>query len=450
MAVRGSVLVVGGGSAGTAAARILADADFRVTVAEPGKLGGLCLWRGCVPKKALYRSADVLRLTRSAEQFGVLPGEPALDWQGVLAWKWHAQETYAGDQEALLAARGIERVDAPARFLSPETLEVGGSVLAPDHVVVAAGSEPVVLGIPGAELADVSDDVLHYPEPPESLLVVGGGYVGMEFASAYALFGTEVSVVTDGVRVLEHADAEAAGVVTKRMAATGARFVTGARVSAIEGEPGALRTYYETPREKSSIGSQRVLMAAGRRPALSELDLATGGVETDERGRPVLDEALRSVSNPRVFFAGDARGDLMLTPLASYDGRLAARSIVGGGPLPHDAVVPQVTFTHPPIGQVGLTEEAAAARGLAVRVGRQPFEPLGAAIIDDERTGFVKLLFAADDGRLVGAHVAGVAAPELVWALALAVRVRATAEDMRATLGVHPAFCEALNWAAWA
>lgn len=446
---RGTVLVVGGGSAGTSAARRLADAGLEVTLAEPDRPGGSAVWRACIPANALRRSAAVLGTVSAAEEFGVIPGEIALDWQSVLAWKWHAQETYAGDQRADLESRGIDFVEAPARFVSPDVVEAGRRVFSPDHVIVCTGSEPIVLGVPGAELADSSEGALHYAEPPETLTVVGGGRVGMEFASSFAAFGTRVTVVCASDRVLPHVDEEVAEPVIRAMRARGVDIFPGSCVTAIETDRGRLRTYFDTRDQRRAVDSAKVLMAVGRRPALAPLDLAAARVEVDESGSPVLDESLRSKTNPRVWFAGDAAGAAMLTPLASDDGRSVATSIVTGRPLGPDRVVPAVTFTIPPIGQVGLTEREARAAGLAVHVGRRRFDSLGAAIVSDERPGLVKLLFAQDDGRLVGGHVAGSAAPELAWALALAVRMRATADDMRATLGVHPSFCEALNSAAW-
>jgi hypothetical protein len=196
---KGRIVVIGSGAAGTGAARTLAAAGWDVTVAERDRVGGTCLWRGCMPKKALYNAARARRNAERAEMFG-LEGATGFDWQSVLAWKWHSQETYAGDQEAGFADRGIRLVKGHARFVSPDAIEIDGVHLPFDHAVVAAGSRPVMPPITGIELADTSTGALSYSDPPASLLVVGGGFIGVELATVFASFGSEVTVITAGVR----------------------------------------------------------------------------------------------------------------------------------------------------------------------------------------------------------------------------------------------------------
>jgi len=450
MAKRGMVLIIGGGTAGRAAGGRLVSAGWDVTVVERDRVGGLCLWRGCMPKKALYRSAATYRLLGAAEQFGVMPGGVGYDWQSALAWKWHAQETYAGDQPAILRDRGMQLIEGEARFVSADEVTVGNDILSPDHIVIATGSRPVMPPIPGIELADTSDDALRYPEVPESLLIVGGGYIGVEFAGVYASFGTAVTLVHSQDRLLPASDTDCADVVARHLERLGVTFHLGCRASEIAGAPGALEAgWTESATEKRFTGTfDRVLMATGRRPALEELDLEVSGVEVDDRGRLVLDEHLRT-TNERVWAAGDAAGIMMHTPVANYEGRTVAESIVSGTPhAPSYHTAPTAVFTVPQVAQVGFTEERAREAGIAYRVGATSFEYLGAAIVDDERDGLVKLLFAEDDGRLLGAHIAGPTASDMIHGLALALRMRATQDDIAATLGIHPSYSEAINWAA--
>lgn len=452
MSDTGSVVVLGSGAAGTAAARRLADAGWSVTVVEKDKVGGTCLWHGCMPKKALAVSAHAMREMTQAEQFGVICETPEYDWPSVLAWKWHAQETYAGDQVAGLADRGISLVRGSARFSNDNSVEVDGTVLGFDHAVIATGSEPILPDIPGIELADTSAEALGYREPPSHLLIVGGGFIGLEFAGIYASFGTRVTVVTSGERPLSVADADVVAVVLRHLGQLGVRFVTSRQVTALSGQTGAIAAELsEGNRVEPPFETfDRVIMSVGRRPAVGTLAVDNAGIQVDPRGRLVVDTAGRT-SNERVWAAGDAAGGMMQTPVASYEGRTVAASILGGVPLPFDtSAVPTTTFTIPHIATVGLTEAAAAAAGIAYRVASTTFEFLGAAIIEDDRDGLVKLLFAEDDGRLLGAHIAGPTASDLIYALALAVRHRHTAEDLQVVLGIHPAYSEAINWASFA
>ena len=450
MSGRGSVLVIGSGAAGSGAARKLAGAGWDVTVAERGKVGGTCLWSGCIPKKALYNTARSMRDVLASEQFGIECGEPSVDWQSVLAWKWHAQETYAGDQEGIMVDRGIRLLKAGARFTSPKQVEVGGEMLTPDHVVLATGSAPVLPPIEGIDLADTSEQALHYTEPPESLLIVGGGYIGMEFAGIYASFGTKVTVVEAGDRVLPASDADAAAVVARHLAHLGVEFFYGCRIERLSGETGNISgTFKETASGETHTDQyHRVLMATGRRPVYDGLELETAGIELDNRGRLVIDKYLRT-TNPNIWAAGDAAGGMMQTPVAHYEGTVVAESIDSGEPRePVCTTVPTTVFTVPQLAQVGLTEDQAKAANIPYRISQTTFEYLGAAVIEDDRDGLVKYLFAKEDDRLLGAHIAGPAADAMIYAAALGIKIGATSEDLRCVSGIHPGYSEALNWAA--
>jgi len=447
---RGSVLILGGGTAGRAAGRSLASSGWDVTLVERDRVGGLCLWRGCMPKKALYHAARVYRTALEAEQFGVECGTPQYDWQGVLAWKWHAQETYAGDQPQIVRDAGITLIEGNARFVSESEVSVDGKILTAGRIIIATGSHSVMPPIPGVELTDTSDDALRFTEIPDSLLIVGGGYIGMEFAGIYASFGTSVTIVSSTDRLLPASDADTAAVAHRHLERMGVTIHLGCRVGDVAGETGALEASWTCADslERHSGTFTRVLMATGRRPALEDLDLEVAGIDRDDHGHLVLDESLRT-TNERVWAAGDAAGTMMQTPVANYEGRLVAASIETGEPrMPDYASVPTTVFTVPQVAQVGLTEAQAREAGISYRVGKTTFEYLGAAIVDDERDGLVKLLFAEDDGRLLGAHIAGPTASDMIHGLALALRMHATQDDIAGTLGIHPSYSEAINWAA--
>ncbi len=449
METKGRVVVIGSGTAGLAAARSLVSAKWDVTTIERDRVGGTCLWYGCMPKKALYNAARARRGAERAEMFGLTPAEE-YDWQSVLAWKWHAQETYAGDQEANATERGIRVVRGDARFTDIERITVDGTTLPFDHAVIATGSRPVLPPVPGIELADTSIDALSYPEVPATMLVVGGGYIGMELAAVYAAFGTEITLVTSGARPLSNLDPDTSAVAVTRLARTGATICTRCRLTELGGTPGALAATFTDAEGRSHSGTwERVLVATGRAPGVDGLALDVAGVEVDSGGRIVHDGYLRT-TNPAVWVAGDAAGGMMQTPVANYEGQTVAASIDSGSPrMPDYSAVPTCVFTTPQLGQAGITEAEARRQGIAVDVHTQAFEFLGAAIIEDERDGFVKLIFAEDDGRLLGAHIAGPTASDLAYAMSIAIRHGATRETLQGTIGIHPAYNEALNWAAW-
>ncbi len=445
------VLIIGAGTAGTRVARSLAGAGWRVTVVEHGQFGGSCLWHGCVPKKALYTAAQTRREAAEAARMGFASGPPDLDWDRLMAWKGEMQRAYAGDQEGILAGLGAELVHGEAHFLSPDEVSAGGRNYRPSRVLVATGSRPVRPRLPGGDLADTSDDALEYPARPATLVIIGGGYIAMEFAGIYAAFGTEVTVVVRGGDLLTGFDPEAAALARAGLEDLGVTFLMHTETRALKGERGALELRVAGPDGcERALACERVLAATGRVPAIDDLELAAGGVEVDERGRPRLDAGLRSTSNPRVWFAGDAAGGIALTPVAGLEGELVAQSMLSGKPQAVDlAGMPSACFTVPQVARVGLGEAELAARGAPYQVARGGFEYVAQAIIDDRRDGLVKLL-AGEDGRLLGAHVAGPQAAELIYTLGLAIRAGATLDDLQNARPVHPTLSEALSWAAFA
>jgi len=469
------IIVIGAGTAGSQAARALGRAGRPVVLAERDLAGGTCLWRGCVPKKALYAAGRVLhqldgssivslkapRATRqtTGREGSLAPALEQLDWTRTRERQTEVMRTYAGDQEGILRDAGVEVVHGAARFTAPDAVEIGGDVRRAGNILVATGARPVLPSIPGGELMDTSADALFYDELPATLVVVGGGYVAMEMAAIYAAFGTKVRVLVRGERVLTGFDPECAQFVVDGLRARGVDVRFRTEVREVRGAPGALTVVaVDGEGRERAFATERALAATGRRPDLVDLDLAAGGVEVDDRGRPLLDDGLRSTSNPRVWFAGDAAGGVQLTPVAGHEGRRVAESILSGrspgdmrgagpsedGPPP---VIPSTCFTVPEVARVGLLESELAARGAPYTVARGAFEYTAQAIIRDERQGLVKLLFDGDD-RLVGGHLAGPSAGELIYALSIAVQARATVADLQRARAVHPTLAEAISWAA--
>jgi len=444
-----SAIIIGSGAAGGACARALTAAGWQVTVVDRGRIGGTCLWRGCIPKKALATTAGAVRdAALRFPQFGV-DASPSLDWDGALAWKWHAQETYAGDQRASLESHGVEVVASEAHFVSGSEIELEDGRRTADAFVIASGASPVLPDVPGSDLLVTSDDALHFPHVPKTMLVIGGGFIALELAAIYASVGTRVGLLVRGTRLLDAVDADVAEIAIRRLGALGVTIATDATVVGIEGDVGDLHV---TTKDRSGtervLHAERVLSATGRAPALADLAPVAAGIELAE-GNLVLDAALRT-TNPRVWAAGDATGLSMHTPVANLMGRTVASSLIAGEPVDLDLrFAPFAVFTTPQIAQVGLTEEAARAASVDVAIGRREFATLGAGVVADERDGLVKLVFDAATGRLLGGSIAGPTASDLVYSVELALRAGMTAEDLRESVAVHPAFSEALAHAAW-
>lgn len=448
MADAGSVVVIGAGTAGNAAARFCAKSGWQVTQIEHDRWGGTCLWRGCIPKKSLYQAAKTMRAVTDAEQFGVVSPAPTVDWQTVLGWKWHAQTTFAGDQVQIAKSYGIEVVQGTARFVAPDAVRVAERTIQADRFVIATGSVTVVPPVAGADLADDSNDALHYESLPASLVIVGGGFIAFEMAGIFASFGTEVTVVTRPPRFLEMLDPDLTDTATRQLAALGVRFIPECTLARIDGSRGDLAVSLVGPGgEPTELRAERVLMAIGRRPCTTGLDLEEAGVEVDEAGHIVVDHFLRT-TNPDVWVAGDAAGGMMQTPVANLEGRTVARSIVEGVPLHPDChAMPVTCFTVPQLATVGLTEEQARAAGVPVRVNRIPLSSIGAAIIEADTDGFIKLVLDDKTGKILGAHIAAPTASDLIYPAAVAVKSGLTAAALGKIVGVHPSHAELVYYA---
>jgi pyruvate/2-oxoglutarate dehydrogenase complex dihydrolipoamide dehydrogenase (E3) component len=402
-----------------------------------------------MPKKALYVSARAFQAARDSGRLGI-ESDSAFSWARVREAQRLAQGTYAGDQEGILASKGITLVRGRGRFTGPRTVAVGDVTLAADAVIVATGSEPVTPPIPGADLGDTSAQALFYDSLPSSLAIVGAGFIAFELAGIFASFGVRVTVLARGDGMLTGFQRASVEVACARLEKLGAEFITEASIQEIlRRADGGLRVTYAREGSPHELDCDRVLLATGRRPALRGLDLAACGIELDERGAPILDSALRS-SDPNVFFAGDAAGDAMFTPVAGVHGAAIANTLLTGEATEPDvSCIPIACFTVPELARVGFSLAEAQGAGIDAEARTGSFEWVGAAIIENERDGVVTLIVDPASSRLLGAEIVGPSASDLIYSLALAVKARLTTQELAATRAIHPALSEAVNWAAW-
>ncbi len=440
------VLAIGGGAAGLVVAAGAAGLGARAALVERDRLGGECLWTGCIPSKALLAAARAVRDARHADRLGVRVGDVAVDFPRVMARVRQAQaRLQPHDSPERFRALGVEVVAGNARFVGEGTIAVDERRIVARHVVIATGSSPQVPPIPGIGSVPylTNETVFTLERLPLSLLVIGGGSVGLELAQAFALLGSRVSVVESTPSVLPHEDAEMVALLAASLAADGVELHAG--VSATLVGPGPDGVVVEAGGKR--LRAERLLVAAGRRPRVEGLELGATGVELGSDGIAV-DRRLRTTA-PGVWAAGDVVGPLRFTHVADYQARLVLRNALFPLSTAVDyTAIPRVIYTEPELARVGLTEaEAREAHGDGVRVWRRPFADADRAVADDRTDGLVKLV-ADRKGRLLGAHVLGHGAGNIIAELALAMRHGLTLARIAETVHPYPTYPEAVKQAA--
>jgi glutathione reductase (NADPH) len=431
-------IVLGSGVAGGVAARRLKQADLRVALLEPGPLGGTCPLRGCEPKKTLF---DVVHsLERCRNHFGRgLSGDLRLDWAELVRFKNGFTDPVHDQVREDLESRGIDWIQAAGRFTAPDTVEANGEQLGSERFFLATGAVSRPLSFPGAEHLTESAAFFDLPALPERMAVVGGGYIAFEFAHVAARAGTRVDLLVRSGRCLKHFDPDLVDLLIDKGDEMGIRVHLHVPVDRIEERNGRLRVF--AGNGAAEVEADLVLHAAGRVPALEGLGLDAGGVEVGEGGI-ALNEYLQSVSNPRVYAAGDvdATGP-QLTPVALMEAEAAVRNILEGNVAPPDySGVPSVLFAHPTLARTGLLETDCEELGIPHE--KRFVDAGGWASVRrlGEETAAVKILTQPEDGRILGAHVLSPHAEEVVNIFALAVRKRIPRRDLGEGVWAYPSF----------
>jgi glutathione reductase (NADPH) len=427
-------IVIGTGVAGQTVAEALATGGRRVAIVDRREYGGTCTLRGCEPKKVLVSAAEVVERARAQAGNGPA-GELRLDWPALIAFKRTFTDPAPQSIEDYLKSVGVETLHGQARFTGPAALAVDGVAHVAKHFVVATGARPMPLGIEGEDLVSTSEDFMAAERLGERVVFIGGGYISMEFAHVAAAAGSSVTICHRGARVLGGFDPDLVGMLADSYRKAGIDVRTGAPVRSVAEEAGALVVVLQ---DGTRIPADMVVHGAGRAPDLEALDLAAAGVVFGRRGVEV-DRSLRSVSNPRVWAAGDAadRG-LPLTPVGTIEGRVLARNILGEEAVYDPSVTPSVVFSDPPLAMVGLTEAQAAERGLDVRgslVDRTQWA--SSRRVGDPVAG-AKVLVDRGTQRIVGAHLLGHQAEEVINVFATAMVAGLTTTDLKALPWAYP------------
>lgn len=454
MTIRGDIAVIGAGIGGYVAALRAAQLGAKVVLVEKDRVGGVCLNWGCIPTKALLRTAEVLQLAQEAAKYGVMVGQPALDWTIAQKRKEQVVSRLTGGVAHLLNRAGVNVLRGKASFVSPTELQVssdeGSERVEASNLVIASGSQPASLPLPGLEGAGVlsSDGALALEAVPGSVLVVGAGAVGVEFAALFSACGAQVTLVEMLPRVLPALDADLGAEVERALKRSKVRVLTSSKVARAETSNTGYAVTVESDDEEIRVEAETIVLAVGRRPSVDDLGLASAGVATGQQGI-MVDERMRT-NVPHVYAVGDVTGGMLLAHVAMHEGIVAVENALGYERRMNYDAVPSCVFGSPEVATVGLSEAQALERGYDAKVGRFPFRANGKALAHGEYDGLVKIVADSEYGQVLGVHIVGPHASDLIQEGTMALTLEATLDEFEATIHPHPTLTEAVAEAALA
>ncbi|GAB4305302.1 MAG: glutathione-disulfide reductase [Roseovarius sp.] len=442
MAFDYDLFVIGGGSGGVRAARVAAQTGARVGLAEHDRYGGTCVIRGCVPKKLMVFASEFRAAMRDARAYGWSVRAGGFDWPAFKR-RLHAElDRLEGVYRDILARNGVDSFDMRARLADAHTVALAdGRQFRAKHILIATGGHPVTPELPGAEHGLSSDDIFHLDQLPDSMLIVGGGYIACEFACILNGLGVKVTQFYRGAQILRGFDDEARGLIADEMIQSGIDLHLGTNVLSMRPEPGG------GVRVSATNGSERVfdkvLFATGRAPNSAGMGLEEAGVRLGRKGEVVVD-AYSQTSVPSIYAIGDVTDRVNLTPVAIREAMAFVETVFRANPTPMDhQLIPTAIFTQPEFGSVGLTEEEARARE-PVEIYCASFRPMRLDFADRPDRALMKLVVSRESRRVLGCHIVAPGAGEMIQLAGIAVRMGATKEDFDRTVAVHPTMAEEL------
>ena len=439
MAFDYDLFIIGAGSAGVRAARIAAGHGAKVAIAEESRVGGTCVIRGCVPKKLLVYASHYGEDFEDAEGFGWSGGRPSFDWARLIANKDTEIDRLNLAYKSTLSKAGVELIEARAELVDRNTISVAGRQVTAEIILIATGSWPEMPKLPGIEHAISSNECFHLAKLPERVVVVGGGYIALEFAGIFNGLGSKTTVLYRGEQVLRGFDHDVRNFLADELRKKGISVRCRTDVARIDKAAGALAV---TLGDGTAIDCDQVLYATGRRPLSRNMGLEKVGVGLDDVGAIKVD-GWSKTSVPNIYAVGDCTNRLNLTPVAIREGHAFADSVFGNKPWMVDhADCPSAVFTQPPVGSVGLSEERARERYGEVEIYRESFRPMKHTMSGRSERTLMKLVIDRKSQAVVGAHMVGLDAPEIIQTLAIAVKLKATKQQIDQTIAIHPTAAE--------
>lgn len=437
-------LIIGSGMAGIPAMRTAALTLGKKTAAVIGKeFGGTCLNFGCIPKKALYHVADMYEQAGDLSKFGITIQGKSLNFKDAMKFKRSVINRLGGLRKESVSEWGVALFEGDAKFVSPNEIELeNGKRLTAEKFFIATGGDPIRPPIPGIEHAITSKEVLSLDELPESMVIIGSGYIGMEFASIYSAFGTKITVLELGENLMPNLSRDASNTVQNYLQSKGVVFYAGAETQNIKLTNGKKNIFFKTPDGEKTVETEQVLVAIGRKPNLNILGLDNAGIEINERGFIKTNDYYQT-ANPNVYAIGDVIGEPQLTSKANYDGNLAVINAFSKNGLTRDySVVVFAEYTMPICASVGVTET-----GKDVGFMKVPYDRLPSGNATGKTEGYIKIFVNQRTDEIVGGEIVGTDADELINSLAFAVKTKMTKKQVNEILVFHPSLAEGIKFA---
>ena len=433
------LITIGAGSGGVRASRVAAQYGARVAIVEERYLGGTCVNVGCIPKKLFVYASEFSEAFEDAAGFGWTVPKSSFDWRKLIANKNHEIERLNGVYGKLLTDSGVRIVNGRAVVIEPHTVAIGNERLTTRYILVATGGWPTIPEIPGAELAISSNEAFFLERFPSRAIIVGGGYIGVEFAGIFHGLGAKVTLVHRGPLFLRGFDDDLRQALAGEMRKREIELHFNSLVEKIEGNRAGVRV---TLSDGASLEADLIMFATGRAPNSRGLGLEEAGIALDANGAVMVDRYSCS-SVPNIYAVGDVTNRRNLTPVAIAEGRAVAETLFNGKPMSVEYEnVPSAVFSQPPIGTVGLTEAEARERYGEVDVYKSSFRPLKHTVSGRDERAFMKLVVDPKTDRVVGCHMMGPDAGEIIQGLAIALKCNATKAQFDATIGIHPSAAE--------
>lgn len=443
------IIVIGGGPGGYVAAIRAAQLGAEVSVIEKNKLGGTCLNIGCIPTKVLLRSAKLYKEMREeGPSIGIFADNLRFDWSTIQKRKNEVTEHLVRGVEGLLKSNGIKRIAGNASLVAHDTVKVDGNPIKADAIIIATGSEPAMPPIPGFDLDSVitSETALSLKTLPESVAIAGGGVIGVEFASIFASFGVAVTIVEMLPQILPNIDNEIAAALRRSLEARGITVHTSSRIDRVTESGGKLCLDISASAGQREIEVEKLLAATGRSPYIKNLGVEKLGIEV-QHGR-ILTNLRMETSVKNIYAVGDCTSPIMLAHVASREGEVAAENIMGVGGEMCYKTTPSAIYTFPEVASVGLSETGALRQGHKIKIGRFPLAANGKSVISGGTDGLVKIISDELYGEILGIHIIGGPATEMIAEGGLALRLESTLEEITSTIHAHPTISEAVKEAA--